>query len=101
MTDRVWTHGTWTVKPGREDDFVAAWQAMARDVAAHIGGVHPPTLLRDHDRTNVFVSFGPWDSADAVTRFRASEPFRRGTAAMGELLESFEAHTLDEVVRGG
>jgi|SRR5215208_7229375 len=100
MTERVWTHGTWTVKEGHEDEFVSAWNAMVRDVSAHIQGVHPPTLLRDHDRPNVFVSFGPWDTSDAVMNFRASEPFRRHTAAMGELIERFDARTLDEVVRG-
>jgi hypothetical protein len=24
---KIWTHGIWTVKPGREDEFVAAWRA--------------------------------------------------------------------------
>ena len=100
MTD-VWTHGTWTVKPGREDDFVAAWRAMAREVSAHLTVTTPPTLLRDRDRPNVFISFGPWESVDAVTRFRGSAPFRRHVTTMGELLESFDARTLDEVVRGG
>lgn len=24
----VWTHGTWTVTPGRESDFVRAWEEL-------------------------------------------------------------------------
>ena len=100
MTD-VWTHGTWTVKAGREDDFVEAWREMAREVAAHLEVRTTPLLLRDRDRPNVFISFGPWESLDAVTRFRASEPFRRHVTAMGALLEDFEARTLDQVVHGG
>ena len=96
----VWSHGTWTVKRGREDEFVAAWRAMARRGVAEMETAAPPTLLRDRDRPNVFISFGPWESIDAVMNFRASEPFRRHVTGMGELLESFDARTLDEVVHG-
>jgi quinol monooxygenase YgiN len=97
----VWTHGTWTVKPGHEDDFVEAWRAMVREVGAHLEVHGTPTLLRDHDRPNVFISFGPWESMDVVSRFRASEPFRRHVTSMGELLEDFQARTLDEVIPRG
>jgi quinol monooxygenase YgiN len=100
MTDRVWTHGTWTVKAGREEQFVDEWRAMVRDVSAEISAARPPTLLRDHDRPNVFVSFGPWDDLDTVARFRSSAAFHRHMNAMGELLESFDAKTLDEVAGG-
>jgi heme-degrading monooxygenase HmoA len=97
----VWTHGTWTVKAGREDEFVEAWRAMAREVAAHLEVRTTPVLLRDRDAPNVFISFGPWENVDAVTRFRASEPFRRHVTAMGGLLEDFQARTLDQVVGRG
>ena len=94
----VWTHTVWTVKSGREEDFVRAWRAMAREIAADIAMRRPPTLLRDHDRRNVFVSFAPWEDADTVARFRSSEIFRRHVSSMGELLENLEAQTLDQVV---
>jgi heme-degrading monooxygenase HmoA len=97
----VWTHGTWTVKPGREEDFVNAWRAMVREVGAHLEVKGTPTLLRDHDRPNVFISFGPWESVDAISHFRSSEPFRRHVTSMGELLDDFQARTLDEVIGGG
>jgi quinol monooxygenase YgiN len=60
----------------------------------------PPTLLRDRDRANVFVSFGPWPDGEAVERFRSSAVFREGVSAMEELLERFEPRTMDEVWRG-
>ena len=93
----VWTHGTWTVKPGQEDAFAAEWLELVRLSAAEYPTPEPPTLLRDRDRPNVFVSFGPWPDAAAVERFRASEVFRDAQRRMRELLESFEPHTLDEV----
>jgi heme-degrading monooxygenase HmoA len=93
----VWTHGTWTVHPGREDDFVRAWRELARRATAELEVPTRPTLLRDRDRANVFVSFGPWASLEDVQRFRSSNAFREGTAAMEGLLESFEPRTLDEL----
>jgi quinol monooxygenase YgiN len=93
----VWTHGTWTVKPGREDDFVRAWRALARRATTELGVASRPTLLRDRETPNLFVSFGPWPSIEDVDRFRSSPAFRESVAAMEDLLESFETRTLDEM----
>jgi heme-degrading monooxygenase HmoA len=100
MTD-VWTHTVWTVKPGREEEFVRAWRSMAREIAADMRMRRPPTLLRDHDRPNVFISFAPWENVDAVTHFRSSQIFGRHVTRMGELLENLDAQTLDQVVEDG
>src|SRR3954447_14585275 len=97
----VWTHTVWTVRPGREEDFVAAWREMAREVAADMRMRRPPTLLRDHDRQNVFISFAPWEDVDVATRFRSSQIFGRHVSAMGEMIQSVDAHTLDQVQHDG
>ncbi len=92
---KVWTHGVWTVKPGREDEFVAAWREL---VPLGLGlGSGQPTLLRERGRTNVFRSFGAWPDEDAIERFRVAIAPR--SEEMQELLESFEPFTLDEVTR--
>ena len=92
----VWTHGTWTVEPGREDAFVEAWTSLAR-ASLGVFGTEPPTILRDRDRPNVFVTFGPFASMDDVDDFRASDLFREGLTTIRPLLASFEAATLDQV----
>ena len=99
MTD-VWTHTTWTVKQGREDEFIAAWRELVDDVRRELEPGIAPTLLRDHDRPSQFVSFAPWPARNTAVTFRSSEIFRRHLTDMRPLLESFEAQTLDEVVRG-
>jgi heme-degrading monooxygenase HmoA len=91
----IWTHGVWSVKPGRADDFVAAWQAMARDAVAEFRPIGSPHLLRDRERPNVFRSFGPWSDPESVQRFRASIAPR--LIEMQELTESIEFSVLDEV----
>jgi len=89
----IWTHGVWTVKPGREDEFVAGWKALG-PVGERFGG-EQPTLLRDRERPNVFRSFGAWPDLDSIERFRAE--IRPRVVEMNELLEAIELFTLDEV----
>jgi quinol monooxygenase YgiN len=96
----VWTHGVWTVVPGHEDRFVELWRAMAERGLTELDVVEPPTLLRDRERPNEFVSFGPWPSIAEVDRFRASDTFRCAQAEMDSVLEDFVTRTLDEVQHG-
>jgi|SRR5215211_863649 len=92
----VWTHGTWVVKPGREDAFVEAWTRLARSAIERFEAGRP-FLLRDRERPNVFETLGSWPSVDVVEEFRASDLFRDGVAETRPLLESFEPVTLDEI----
>jgi hypothetical protein len=95
----IWTHGVWTIKPGREDEFVAAWRGMARAAVAEFDPPGRPLLLRDRDRPNVFRSFGGWDDPQTVERFRAFiKPHIEG---IRELSESVEIFALDEVPLDG
>jgi hypothetical protein len=95
----LWTHGVWHVKPGREDEFVAAWRAMARSAIAELDPPGTPHLLRDRDRPNVFRSFGPWSELEQVERFRAH--IQPHLAAIRELTDSIEIFALDEVPLDG
>lgn len=92
----VWTHGTWVAKPGNEEAFVAAWSKLARESQPAFGSGRP-VLLRDRDRRNAFLSFGPWPDLETIERFRASDMFKDAVAEIRPLLESFEPMTLDEV----
>ena len=49
MTERVWSHGEWVVKPGHEDEFVELWTEMARRALGTFRTAAPPTLLRDRE----------------------------------------------------
>jgi len=41
----VWTHGIWTVRPGREEAFLAARRAMARGAFAEFDPTARPHLF--------------------------------------------------------
>jgi quinol monooxygenase YgiN len=93
----VYTLGLWRVKPGCEERFVAAWRAMADRTKADFPDASA-VLLRDREAPNLFVSSGPWESLDQVGQWRASPAFTEGVAAIRELLDGFEPHTMDPVV---
>lgn len=92
---QLFTHGRWVVKPGREEDFVAAWRDLAEWTVANLEGSSHGWLLHDREQPNQFFSFGPWESLEAIEAWRASAGFQERVALMQELLESFEPHTLD------
>jgi hypothetical protein len=86
MTE-LWTHATFTVKPSREKEFADAWIALARVARDEYDAA--PTLLRDRERPNVFLGFGPWPDVETMERFRAATS--DAGAALDELLERGDA----------
>ena len=87
----------WTVKPGREDDFVQLWTELGtrtlHDFPEAVG-----TLIRDRERPNRFVSFGPWPDAETAERWRSTPAFRETLEKMRELLDGFEPGMYDELI---
>jgi heme-degrading monooxygenase HmoA len=92
-----YTHGTWIVKPGREDEFVRLWEELADWTIAE-GFSARGTLLRDAAQPNCFVSFGPWQTLDDIDRWRSAQGFRERLDRLREVLESFEPRTLHLVL---
>ena len=93
----VYTLGVWTVRPGREDEFVAAWDQLGQWTLEQGYDTHG-TLVRDRDNPKRFISFGPWRSVDEAQRWRDTEGFRQRLARIEETLESFEPGTYDVVM---
>src|SRR4029079_16206921 len=56
-----YTHTTWHVKPGSEEEFVRRWGEWA-DWTRRQGLVEDALLLQDTEDPRRFVSFGPWES---------------------------------------
>ena len=96
-----YTLGNWVAKPGREEEFVAAWRELADWTTSEIGGKPSAKLLRDMADPRRFVSFGPWDSLEAIDAWRALPGFRERVSGIREFLESFEPRTLELVAKVG
>ena len=97
----VYTVGIWIAKPGREDEFADSWREMAEWTTQAVSSAASGTLLRDRERTNRFVSFGPWASLAAIDEWRAHPGFADRVGRMRDLLEEFSPLTLDDVTTAG
>jgi heme-degrading monooxygenase HmoA len=93
---QTYTETAWVVKPGQEDEFVRRWQDWAEWTALQ-GLTASAKLLRDVEQPNRFLSFGPWESADKVRRWRSAEGFQERIGRLQEVLESFEPRTFEQV----
>lgn len=94
----TYTHAEWRVRPGREAEFISAWEALA---AIFRRLPRPPlwgTLLRSSTELTLFYSFGPWRSAADVMEMRADEEVQAAFAALQALCESMRPG-MYEVVR--
>jgi heme-degrading monooxygenase HmoA len=92
-----YTHTTWRVKPGMEEEFIARWSEWV-DWSRHQGFRARATLLRDVESPSTFVSFGPWENLDAVRNWRALPGYHERVARLHEVVEGFEPRTLERVV---
>ena len=85
---------TWLVKPGLEDEFVERWRELAAWSALQ-GLRASAKLFRDVDEPRRFMSFGPWESLEAIRRWRTEPGFHEHMARLGEVVEHLEPRTLE------
>lgn len=93
-----YTHTTWRVKAGEEEEFVRRWSEWvdwSHDAGLSASGL----LLRDVEQPQTFVSFGPWESLSAVRSWRALPGYQERVARMREVVDDFTPRTLEVVAR--
>jgi len=93
-----YTHTSWVVKRGREEEFIEHWSEWA-DWSRRQGLSANAMLLRDADDPQRFVSFGPWETMQAVRSWRALTGYQERVAKLREVVDEFEPRTLEVVAR--
>ena len=96
-----YTSGVWIAKPGREEEFVAAWREFAEWTSATGAGRGWAKLLRDREQPTRFVSLGRWDSSEDEEAYRSHPGFAERLSHVRELVDHLERSTLDEVAGVG
>jgi heme-degrading monooxygenase HmoA len=96
--EQPYTHTTWHVKQGNEDEFVARWDEWV-EWSHREGLAAPALLLRDAEEPSTFVSFGPWENLSAVRNWRSLAGYQERVARLREVVDSFEPRTLEVVSR--
>lgn len=98
---KPYSSGVWIAKPGRETEFAAEWREFADWSLATIDGADWAKLLQDLSHPTRFVSFGPWNSLEAIEAWRSHPGFAERVGRIRELIESLEPSTLEAVVEVG
>ena len=92
---QLYTSGRWTVFPGQEEAFVAGWSELAEWTSAEVPGSSWARLRQHHEKPNVFLSFGPWESGEAIAAWRDSPGFQERVGRVRGMLEDFEPAVFD------
>jgi heme-degrading monooxygenase HmoA len=71
----TYTSGTWVVKEGEEDAFVAAWTEFV-EWASEQPGSGTFRLVRDVENPSHYMSFAPWESFEAQRAWKDTDEFR-------------------------
>ena len=85
----TYTSGTWRPTAGKEREFVEAWAAFA-GWAATMPGCGTLQLTRDLGDGGSFVSFGDWQSEEAVRGWKSSPEFKERIAQVLQHVDDFD-----------
>lgn len=92
----IYTTGSWKPAAGKENAFIEAWASFAAWASGR-PGAGTLRLTRDLRNVDVFVSFGRWDSIDAVRAWKSAPDFRQRLAHVLQHVEEFEPTELELV----
>jgi heme-degrading monooxygenase HmoA len=92
----TYTSAIWVVKPGEEDDFVAAWREFAQWAAPH-AGAGTLRLVRDRADSDKFLSFAPWDDIESIGAWKGDPEFRERIGRVKQHTTDFQPWELDLV----
>lgn len=89
MSEVLYTHGMWRVKPGKEAEFIGAWKALGKVFRAlpNPPGPGQGILIQDVADPLLFYSFGPWRSSEDLGAMRANPEARAGIKRLEDLCD--------------
>ena len=97
MEKDIYTLGNWTVKPGKQTEFIKVWSEFAQWTEKNVSGPGRAYLLQDANDPQKFISFGPWDNEKSIQQWRETDEFKSFVAQVKELCDNFQPNTLKVV----
>jgi quinol monooxygenase YgiN len=91
---QLFSSGQWLVKPGKEAEFISAWDTFAQWTVRNQPGAGSGHLVQDTANSRSFLSFGPWDSQDAIQQWRQKPEFQAFLGRARELCDDIQPRTL-------
>ena len=94
----AYSSGTWVAKDGEDEAFVAAWTEFAGWLST-MPGAGTARLTRDTTEPHRYMSFAPWESADAMRAWKSNPEFPQRMAAVREHVADFKPSEFELVVQ--
>ena len=91
---QLYNSGQWLVKPGKEAEFISAWDTFAKWTVLNQAGAGSGHLIQDTANSRSFLSFSPWDSQDAIQQWRLKPEFQAFVSRARELCDDIQPRTL-------
>jgi heme-degrading monooxygenase HmoA len=90
------TISSWIVKPSRNGEFVAAWQAYAKWLVSRPGLTSPSQLFRDSVDPAHYMGIDYWQDKDAFTAIQTGVDYGRQLYKLQQLAIHFSSWTLND-----
>src|SRR5690348_640142 len=94
----VYSSGAWTAKEGEGDAFVEAWTKFAGWLGT-MPGAGTARLTRDLSEPRRYLSFAPWESAEAMRAWKSSPEFRERMGKVQAHVAEFHPGEMELVVK--
>ena len=95
MTSGTWGAAVWEARPGREDEFVERWRAIAEWTLRTFPGSGPARLIEDVADPQHFISFFPWRERAEVEEWQRREEFTVLWQALEEVVVRVDRRTYE------
>jgi heme-degrading monooxygenase HmoA len=91
--EQPFAYGVFTVKPGKETAFIAAWEEFAKSIMVRYGTQDMSVrLLQDTDNPRQFLTSGPWESFERITQWRNSREFKDFMIKLRDICDEIHPH---------
>ncbi|MBI4260696.1 MAG: antibiotic biosynthesis monooxygenase [Actinobacteria bacterium] len=98
MTREHYASGNWTVKAGREEEFISRWGDWLRKSSRDVDGFGSARLMRDVSDPRHFVSYSDWATPEARDTWKQSPEFAEGFSSCRELCDAFSGGDYTQIV---
>jgi quinol monooxygenase YgiN len=85
MEEQFYTLGAWTVKEGKQQEFIEAWKELGELFGALPDPPGKGILIQSTSNPALFYSFGPWYSMEAVEAMRNNPEAQQGIQKLMDL----------------
>jgi heme-degrading monooxygenase HmoA len=86
---KYYSIGAWTIKPGRENEFVSTWNDFAQWTTELTAGESMGTLVQDVEEPRLFYCFWPFETEEGIKKWRSEPKFREFMMRMRAFCESW------------